>query len=380
MGFVYEKHLKRRHGSTYLYNTESCQQYKDTGSGPVVYGSPINRTSGIQLNRYTGWSIPDFHRRAMRGELLPHTPWRKFTSEGNSTGEYSWTTTGGTSYWYDGNYPAFSDWQLAETDLDALVPWHTYRYVQEAAAKIYSQGFDALTFIAELKDLRRQFADLAKKLRHVKLPKNWKGASSEWLSIRYGWRPLIYDLIGIDKAIKNLNDKRTRYSERAGYNNSVTYYNTREQSWANWTNIISVQDEITVRERGSVVADIEVPAFQFNPLQTGWEIIPFSFVVDWFVSVGKSLSAVSFLTTQSKYSASIGHRIEVKRTMEVESYDYSAVVASGGFTQSGSCEASLEVRVPCRVPIHPFPALRLDSLKILDLVGLVAQRLKTRRN
>jgi hypothetical protein len=132
-------------------------------------------------------------------------------------------------------------------------------------------------------------------------------------------------------------------------------------------------DEILVELRGSVVADVEVPAFQFNPLQTAWEVIPLSFVIDWLVGIGRMLATWSFLSLRPNYVAAGGYRLTVKR-------DYSNDITQwlNGWSGSNAMQASstsvVEVRTPCQVPMTPHFQVRLNVAKIIDLVSLLIQR------
>lgn len=184
----------------------------------------------------------------------------------------------------------------------------------------------------------------------------------------------MYDIESLNEAIRNLNDKRTRYSKRAG----TTYSFTNSDEWTtNHSSFIrqhTLIDEVTIGIRGSVVADIEISKFQLNPLQTGWEIIPFSFVIDWFVNVGKTLSAWSFLATQTDYTAAAGYIVEVEREYQFEIESGLSNFISGHSYMQGSCYQSQTRRTPCSIPKLPHLILKLNSFKILDLLALIIQR------
>jgi hypothetical protein len=204
------------------------------------------------------------------------------------------------------------------------------------------------------------------------LPKGIKGKSSDWLSYRYGWRTLIYDLQDLNKAIIGLDSGRKRYSERAGTTYSQVATNAWDEAKSHGTRHHIVDDKIEFRLSGSVVADITVPQFQFNPLQTGWEIIPFSFVVDWFIGIGKCLSAWSFLSLETSYAASYGIQVTLDRTYNRSitfGGDYSGEDYQTGESKTVACR-----RVPCRIPYLPQHRLNLNPFKILDMIGLIIQR------
>jgi hypothetical protein len=190
----------------------------------------------------------------------------------------------------------------------------------------------------------------------------------------------MYDIQDIHKALVHLDEARTRYSDRSG----TTYSTTKQEAYvySKWLIDLDVQkiDKITTSIRGSVAADIEVPKFQFNPITTAWELIPFSFVLDWIVSVGKSIAAMSFMVLQHTYVASCGYRVTIERSFHAEiggtHAEGDVEFVDGTHWQTGSSKLVLEKRTPCAVPYLPHFKLRLDALKVIDLVGLVVQRFR----
>lgn len=338
----------------------------------------VKRDNGVTF----GYDIPNFHRRRRKGELLPCTPFRQFRTNGSTKGVYDFYTP---VYYYKISEPGrnshMTDWVVTEEMCAAELPTTYDVYVQEAAARIYGQGHDTLTFLAELSDVHRMFENVGKRL--LRFPdliprKSWKeimkGTSSDWLQYRYGWRTLSYDLQDLNKALQDLDNGIKRYSERCGN----TYRTSRIEEWETTvtgigTRYHAYEDLIEVGVRGTVTADVKIPKFQFNPLQTGWELIPFSFVLDWFVSVGKALSAISFLSLAPTYVASAGQYVKITRSYRYDMGNWST--GCGGVNyQEGTCEAELSVRQPTYVSPIPRLKLRLNSLKILDLLSMIAQR------
>jgi hypothetical protein len=383
--YVEAQQLEKRSATIWNDDIAHSVQWFDPVGAPVPYVlSSSDKIESTERRLYVGWDQKDFYRRRKKGELLPMTPWKQYECIGSSTGSYSFVTSAGSKYWYVGNFPCYEHWILTEEDMLEMAPSDYSEYLTEAAARIYSKGFDALTFMAEFASLKHQFTDLAKKLRHVNLPppssktfkRDWKKFNSEWLSLRYGWRPLLYDITGINEAIKNFNKKKTRYSQYAGTKNTDVLHETPYNQWSYFKVQHVITTTVTVAVRGSVTADIEIPTFQFNPLQTGWEIIPFSFVLDWFLNVGNTLAAISFACREKRYTAAKSVYITAERVYEAYSYDFTPSFGSGdGFVQSGSSSASLKLRTPCRIPYHPSFVLKMNNLKVLDLMALIFQRL-----
>lgn len=383
---------------------ERSESY-DTSTNQLVHmyetknnGTPylISTWTGLrQLSRggYQGFAIPDFHSRKRKGELLPQTPWRKLELAGSMAGEYDLTYLyKGYTYHQtiDATYVLTdpSNWAVSEEELDAAAVMD-FGYVQEAAAKIYSSGFDALTWLAELASVRTMFLGAAKKLANLELPKNWKKLPlrkrtwkklvNEWLEGRYGWRTLIFDIFNINECITSWNNKKTRLSERSG----TRYRDIAQTAWNSettyFTRLHTMNRVVEVGLTGTVVADIEVPKIQFNPLQTAWELIPLSFVLDWFWSVGKSIQAISFLAHQAKYSASAGLYVRIEKSYDINISATKTGYISGNCWSRGSSFGELRVRTPCNVPLTPHLTLRLNAFKVLDLVAIATQRILSRR-
>lgn len=343
----------------------------------------VEKLSTLDVSWFKGFDVPHYHQKVREGKLLPHTPYRAYRATGSTEGAYKlrWYDPLLEQEWGSPVWITDNAWKVTSDDCEAAIPDDFGNYVQEAAAAIYDNGFDALTFLAELSQLRHLFGGVCKTLLTLRrIPRDkLRWASSEWLAARYGWRPLLYEINSFNEALDSVrkNNRRKRYSENRGWytTSTVTEVSTQEKAMYDWT--ITTRTTSKIGLRGSVTADIEVPPFQFNPLRTGWEVIPFSFVFDWFVSVGKSLSALSFLTAQSAYSASKSVEINLSRTMTSEMTDWDGTVDQDNSwrNQSGSSEARMVIRVPCLVSIVPQAALRINTWKIMDLLALVFQRL-----
>lgn len=346
---------------------------------PTLRSSMVSYLTAVERRRYNGYSIPHYHRLVRMGRLLPHTSWRQVEISGSSYGSYDLSLTNGQHNWSTGNVSSYQSWVITEEELSSHIPTpHVLSgYVQEAAAKIYTQGFDVLTFVAELADVKRTFLDLTKALARLDFPRNWKALSSHWLSFRYGWRPLVGDIDSLSKIIAGFTTSwRTRHNERVFDTESSASMSETTALRTEGIQSILVTDKLSISMRGSVTADISIPDLQFNPLMAGWELIPFSFVIDWFVSVGKSIAALSFLTLNKKYAASHGCKVTIDRTMYSALKTPSSQWAGGGLVQTATCRGELEVRTPCSVPLSPHFTSNIDPYKIIDSLGFLLQRLR----
>lgn len=354
-------------------------------TGTHNYG-PVTTLCRADRSSYNGYAISGFHRLVRSGVLLPQTPFEKYELVGDSEGSMSLLTSSGDT-WTIAAYNPFTDWVIPYDDILNSMPPDASNFVQEAAAQIYSEGYDALTAVAESREVIPMVVETAKKLYSLRLPRNWRKAlryrslANDWMSARYGWRTFVYDCKNLNEALTTYKErnKKTRYRKRAGtkYTGASTTGGPFDFSLqnTNFTGSREVADVWETSLRGSVVADVSIPSFQVNLAQTAWELVPYSFVVDWFLSVGKAIAATSFLMLQSNYAASWGFRTVVKRTFSVTGNSVTSGV-TGSFTQTASCSLSYEKRVPCTIPLTPHMTFRLNTAKVVDMMAMVIQKVR----
>jgi hypothetical protein len=114
-----------------------------------------------------------------------------------------------------------------------------------------------------------------------------------WLSYSYGWKPLaqtMYDLS--DTVCEHVN----RISNYVEGNGTVILNGDDEFPYNNWEVIGSWAARIKVVLKATMTNPQLVLISETgltNPVSVAWELVPFSFVVDWFVPVGNTLSALS---------------------------------------------------------------------------------------
>lgn len=384
-GFIGRYWTKRSKGENNS-KTTNVKHYSSTDGGPPVKIWDANFTYPIDEWELHGWDIPNFHKRVARGDLMPFTP---FSVSRRSlkllTSDYHFQlVSGGHTYEYTTTNPHFSSRYTANSiattsDAAAYVPSTYDQYVAEAAAKVYGEGHDTLTFLAELASVRGMFTSVMKSLLKLNAPGKFglfNKMDSKWLSYRYGWRTLVMDIKSLNDAIIGLKGGMQRHNKYAGKDFTTSNSSAWDVGDAPGTHHCIRTDTVTVGIRGSVVADVSIPQFQFNPLQTGWELIPFSFVLDWILNVGRTLAAISFLSLNPSYVAAKGYKVTLKRTFNeyIDTWA-SGYTSLGGHYMSTECTVELSVRTPCTIPIHPHMNVKLDPYKIIDLIGLFFQRI-----
>lgn len=116
--------------------------------------------------------------------------------------------------------------------------------------------------------------------------------SSQWLAIQYGWKPMLQDIKNAAEAFEHLtSEPRTR---KIRVHHSIYKTGNVSTSPANW--YAHGTRRITKRLTAYVTEDLSSAPRSLgllNPLSVAWELVPFSFVADWFIPVGNYLEAVA---------------------------------------------------------------------------------------
>lgn len=113
--------------------------------------------------------------------------------------------------------------------------------------------------------------------------------SSRWLEYSFGWAPLVQDVYNaIDVLQRDLPNKRI--SGRASFQRTERFSIRREQYVIPRRVNVQMIAEVSVVNPNLYVAN---QLGLINPASIAWELVPFSFVVDWFTNAGQVLGAMS---------------------------------------------------------------------------------------
>lgn len=187
-----------------------------------------------------------------------------------------------------------------------------------AMKKLRDVKIDVAVTIAERKQTANMFYDNAVKIaRAYKLfrRKKYKRAAKElgisvpgvrdrWLEYRYGWVPLMNDIYNACKLIQEkdkTNPQRLRSHvsaerlEDTQTSRSIygSYYEVKEirRQWFRCFVRFDFGPPIGFAEHLKTLDDFGL----LNPASVAWELVPFSFVVDWFLPVGDYLGSLGIV-------------------------------------------------------------------------------------
>lgn len=114
-----------------------------------------------------------------------------------------------------------------------------------------------------------------------------KAASATWLEFHYGWSPLANDILAAAHSIHNVTQERKKVSGKGKYDKSTRLSRSR---------FGDASQKYSSRAGCKVLFENPVDRLQLSPWDFPnhvWEVMPWSFVVDWFVPVN------AWLTLQS---------------------------------------------------------------------------------
>lgn len=223
--------------------------------------------------------------------------------------------------------------------------------VNSAVARSRNASWDALTFLAEaskthayisgrlldLSDFANKVADETNKVARDRrkamyyLKRNMPPKSSPiylgskiiifsklWLEARFAIRPLYYDVKDAYAALKKQYQKMGVGRASA----KTSGFETRSSSTLMFNNCILVgfEESLTWSQnvRGWAASEFKTRAAAgLDPVVTAYEIIPFSWLLDYFVQVGTWIEATSPFADGATLGSSVSVRTSLEREMHV---------------------------------------------------------------
>lgn len=402
------------------------QQWVDCNNTSFTAISSVGGLNQGSVQTMDDVLVPNFHERVAAGEVFfnPMYAYRETVISSNGNGPTWQANTPFTcsgqarkhTIRYNGDYCQYlasacagaytgnmiNEYLISDTDVAALVT--------EASTRVSSQrgraANDMFESVAEIRESLASLKQLALKggavvshfrknapatgLRGLKGGRNetdlLQAAADDWLLYRYGLRPIIKDIDGVMKGLKAAVGPK-RSSTRAYSKHSVT--SSRQVSVVNG----GITDNVIIKTTDSVnVRAVSLDEFVATELSNlgftskaffslGWELIPYSFVVDWILNIGDFVGA---LEPAFGYR-SLGECYVTRRERETIVTPAGTFYNAGsGYSvvspTSGSCTAS-------RFDTHRVPSLptgivirndfRFTELpRVLDALTLLAQKMR----
>lgn len=215
-------------------------------------------------------------------------------------------------------------------------------------------------------------------------------AHSQWLELQYAWKPLINDIYGAAVAVAkaNLHVSRNKVSASITQKQGdVVVVNVMGQKKVIKTEIMTRNYIVTSQAVAYFSSDSIASAASLgltNPAEIAWELMPYSFVIDWFLPIGNYLSTLdadyghTFLGGSRTYY--LWRKFDGIVNLEPDiAYNGKQFGVNGAFKGSG---VTLQIS---RQPLTSFPRPPLPSFKnpfsLLHITNALAllRNLKTQR-
>lgn len=189
--------------------------------------------------------------------------------------------------------------------------------------------------------------------------------SSLWLGWRYGVMPLVYDVQGALEELQRPKETigqllRVKTSSRLVHEQAMPEY-MRLKHGRNVMDTTGLE-KLEVKITHSVVLNCVVVKPRTltqlgltNGLQVLWEVTPLSFVLDWWLNIGESLSTLDAGTGTSFVSGTLSEKREVVRKVPAGQYQLdSGHVYSYTWEGCESFEKTYNRRVLTSLPLPQF--------------------------
>lgn len=270
---------------------------------------------------------PNFKQRKKRGEIIMNDVLVERYSRDSSLSGYC--KQGPYSYWanaYDVMEGDITGWVEEKVGFEPSITGDCSSIASIQLTKCYAEMNQSAILSGEILSeisqtvsmLRRPMA--SSKTLLSKISKSWKRSkwrtardstkalSDAWLEHRYGWKPIFYDAESI---MKEANKKASGRLERKVVRSTGRTTSDKTKSFSNIPLVYigwGATGAVRTSQKGSGSAGVIYEVVNRTATQeldriagtrardlpaTIWEVLPYSFVVDWFVNVGDWLQAIS---------------------------------------------------------------------------------------
>lgn len=307
------------------------------------------------------------------------------------------TEHSGTVYLYLNRYPFWMDVRAGVSALNFNND-DTLKLLAKSVSKVRAHDFHLGKFIGEgrqtvslvkdtilnvggaLVDLKhRRFEQAARRLGVSKHRSalSVNDIAGRWLELQFGWKPLLQDAYEACKAFEKLTSPPASIRYQVGTSRTVRYEGSTSPTSYNGLGSAKLSQKLILEVTESLSQQRSLGLY--DPAGIAWELLPYSFVIDWFIPVGTYLDVLNtiphlsgrYLKTQVVRAICRGRVIpntsQSKFYVGCESYyDYLRIVRT-----TGSIE-SISIPLPTIKPVDKA----LSSAHIYNAIALIKQRLK----
>lgn len=352
-------------------------------------------------NVISSGTTPGFHKMLEQGKLVPFTGYHVV---GEEVGNFPAYSTEAVPF-----FPPDPSWIGGQGGWseDVGSPCVTMQQVAASFPELTPVSFDplltralgeakagALMFLLELAEapkvvelftkfngnLERRWRFLRRTVQKRYNPRTLRDAArhlgNAWLEYRYGWRQLYYASEDLVSAVKLLrNEKHFVVNTGRGFASQTEDGTVTSSSLAStWGNesFLDLDATITLEQRAVVSLQVHksLAALDVNPVALAWELVPFSFVVDWFVNTGdlaRAIWPVPNIAQTAATSTKVVERINARYARDpIVQGHWSSSIGGYNYTREEYNRVPWEGDIPIVFDYNP----RVGLSQILDILAL----------
>lgn len=213
-----------------------------------------------------------------------------------------------------------------------------------------------------------------------------KAAADVVLEFNYGWVPFMLEVRSAVNTLMDLADRPESRVMRVRADSHVeTTVTVLKETWD-----FGIDGKINIERKDAIKhsirgvwrfeplsADLPGRFGMVNPAEVIWELIPLSFVVDWFLPIGDYLSALDTRFRFSHRGGVYGYRTEIKSTWKPHGPPFGANMTISG-DSSGTCyrvnvNRSVMLEAPSAKLISFGYDPQLNATRVTSAIALLRQ-------
>lgn len=167
--------------------------------------------------------------------------------------------------------------------------WH--QLASQAYQGLSFSDINGIAYVADAAEMGAAVKSFAKTLQGIP-SRRVKAAAQAWLSVHYGFKLMLLDTVKLrdELAAASLrNSRKSKCQSSISYTRGRINYTARYQVFFNeFDQLLDLVDQMLV------ISDFSLT------LENLWDMMPCSFVIDWFISVGDILSAIDGYATLTR--------------------------------------------------------------------------------
>jgi hypothetical protein len=263
----------------------------------------------------------------------------------------------------------------------------------EVASLVTAGEFrESVEFITDtmLRALKIFRAIRKKNLKALRKEISQKELASRYLEYRYALRPMISDIRSYYDAI-TMATRSVRQTYRGFEKETNTTHSSEVQVYSGDYGKMFARETCTLTRiaRAGVLCSLDIENLDkwgfTKPLDAAWDLVPFSFIADWFFNIGHTIASftpeqgVTELASWSTTSETIRREKWISRVTEEDSAYYGPYLCDNVTHTVNGGRVISEVTTYKRTPqptraLLPTFKLNINKWKVLD-IGLIVKQL-----